>query len=385
MPTMMRHVILLAAAILSAQLPGTAHAALPSEINGQPLPSLAGMLERVTPSVVNITTEGHSPAANSMLNDPFFKRFLGKEAANGGHTISGTGSGVIIQADQGHVLTNAHVIEDADKINVTLVDGRKFTARVMGVDPRADLAVLQIPADHLVAMRFSDSDRLRVGDFVVAIGNPYGIGQTVTSGIISAMHRNPGISEYENFIQTDAPINLGNSGGPLVNLHGELVGINTAILGDQGGGSLGIGFAVPINTAASVINQIVRFGHVERGQLGIEVGDIEPEMIHSLGLKSRVGAVVAEVIPGSAAARAGIQANDVIIRLNGFPVGTAKDVKNRIGNLPIGARVKIDLAHAGNVRSVTAVIGRAGDAPPKNPHEPTSQSVGDKPSWERNF
>jgi S1-C subfamily serine protease len=277
------------------------------------------------------------------------------------------------------------VIEDAAKINVTLVDGRKFTARVVGVDPRADLAVLQIPADHLTAMGFGDSDRLRVGDFVVAIGNPYGIGQTVTSGIISAMHRNPGISEYENFIQTDAPINLGNSGGPLVNLHGDLVGINTAILGDQGGGSLGIGFAVPINTAASVINQIIRFGHVERGQLGIEVGDIDQEMIRSLGLKSRVGAVVAEVIPGSAAERAGIQPNDVIIRLNGLPVGNAKDVKNKIGNLAVGAKVKVDLAHEGKVRSVTAIIGEAGATAPKNPHQASSQSGGEKPSWERNF
>jgi len=384
MLTTMRNVILLAAVLVPIQLLNTAHAGLPAEVNGQPLPSLAGMLEKVTPSVVNVTTEGHSRAPDSMLSDPFFRRFLG-DSASGGHAITGTGSGVIIQAQHGHILTNAHVIEDADKINVTLVDGRKFTARVMGVDPRADLAVLQIPPDHLTAMNFGDSDRLRVGDFVVAIGNPYGIGQTVTSGIISALHRNPGISEYENFIQTDAPINLGNSGGPLVNLQGELIGINTAILGDQGGGSLGIGFAVPINTAASVISQIVQFGHVERGQLGIEVGDITPETVHSLGLKSRIGAQVAEVIPGSAAAQAGIRPGDIITRLNNFPVNNAKDVKNRIGNLPIGAKVNMALSHEGHPRNAIAVIGRVGEAAPKAHRPLTSQSVEDKPSWERDF
>ena len=228
MPFKMRNLILLVACALPGFMVDPVYAALPTEVNGQPLPSLSSMLEKVTPAVINISTEGRQATNDPLLNDPFFKRFFGdnpdKERA-----ISGTGSGVIIHAQRGHILTNYHVIEGADKIVVTLTDGRKFQAKVVGVDPRADLAVLQIPAEHLVAMRFGDSDRLRVGDFVVAIGNPYGIGQTVTSGIISALHRNPGISEYENFIQTDAPINLGNSGGPLVNLRGELIGINTAI------------------------------------------------------------------------------------------------------------------------------------------------------------
>ncbi len=250
--------------ILPIAAADTVCAALPTEVNGQALPSLASMLEKVTPAVVNITTEGRQPINDSLLNDPFFKRFFG-DTPPGEQPISGTGSGVIIHAQRGHILTNAHVIENADNIHVTLKDGRKYRAEVVGMDPRADLAVLQIPAERLTAMRFGDSDRLRVGDFVVAIGNPYSIGQTVTSGIISALHRNPGISEYENFIQTDAPINLGNSGGPLVNLQGELIGINTAILGDQGGGNLGIGFAVPINTAAGVITQIVQYGRLNVG------------------------------------------------------------------------------------------------------------------------
>lgn len=383
MPKIMRNVILLAAMILPAAVPTTAHAALPTEVNGQPLPSLASMLDRVTPAVVNISTEGRQQMSEPLLGDPFFKRFFGDSPSE--NPISGTGSGVIIHAQRGHILTNSHVIESADNILVTLNDGRKYQAQIVGVDPRADLAVLQIPPERLVAMPFGNSERLRVGDFVVAIGNPYGIGQTVTSGIISALHRNPGISEYENFIQTDAPINLGNSGGPLVNLQGQLIGINTAILGDQSGGNLGIGFSVPINTAAGVITQIIQHGRVERGQLGIEVQDIDINVPNNAGTRPSAGALVRWVIPKSAAEKAGVKTADVIIRLNGKNVSNAVDVKNMVGNLRIGERVNITLLRAGKPLNITIVIG----APEKNTARATpaasspAQNVGEKPFWER--
>ncbi|WMP16270.1 Do family serine endopeptidase [Thiothrix lacustris] len=350
-----RKIALFAVILFSGAAPSTVFAALPTEVNGQALPSLATMLEKVTPSVVNIATEGHQPASDSLMSDPFFKRFFG-DAPSGESQINGTGSGVIIHAQRGHILTNAHVVENADAIHVTLKDGRKYLADVVGIDPRADLAVLQIPSDHLTAMRFGDSDRLRVGDFVVAIGNPYSIGQTVTSGIISALHRNPGISEYENFIQTDAPINLGNSGGPLVNLQGELIGINTAILGDQGGGNLGIGFAVPINTAAGVITQIVQYGKVERGQLGVEVQDIDAAMARDFGMKSNVGAIISQVITNSPAEKAGIQTGDIITKLNDKNVSNAVDVKNMIGDLRVGSEVQMTVLRAGRPKNINVVI-----------------------------
>lgn len=379
----MRKMFLAATFILPLVGADTASAALPAEINGQPLPSLASMLEKVTPSVVNITTEGRQPINDTLLNDPFFRRFFGDNATGGDQKISGTGSGVIIHAQRGHILTNAHVIEGADKINVTLKDGRKFVAEVVGMDPRADLAVLQIPVDHLTAMRFGDSDRLRVGDFVVAIGNPYSIGQTVTSGIISALHRNPGISEYENFIQTDAPINLGNSGGPLVNLRGELVGINTAILGDQAGGNLGIGFAVPINTAAGVITQIVKYGKVERGQLGIEVGDTDSETARNSGLRPNEGALINQVIPNSPAAKAGIQPGDIIVQLNGKNIEGAVDVKNLVGGLRIGDEVHMTILRAGRPRNISVTIGESGTERSTLPTMGGLQNAAAQPFWEK--
>lgn len=379
----MRKIVLAAILILPLVGADIACATLPAEIDGQPMPSLASMLEKVTPAVVNIATEGRQPINNTLLNDPFFKRFFNDIPA-GERQISGTGSGVIIHAQRGHILTNSHVIEGADKIHVTLKDGRKFIAEVVGIDPRADLAVLQIPAERLTAMRFGDSDRLRVGDFVVAIGNPYGIGQTVTSGIISALHRNPGISEYENFIQTDAPINLGNSGGPLVNLRGELIGINTAILGDQAGGNLGIGFAVPINTAAGVITQIVQYGRVERGQLGIEVQDIEAGMARDFGLKSSEGAIINQVIPNSPAAKAGVEPGDIIVQLNSKNIGSAVDVKNMVGDLRIGSEVHMTVLRAGRPRNITVVIGSSGAERSSAP-DGGNQTAAGQPFWEKNI
>ncbi len=376
-------IVLLAAFILPIAAPSAVYGALPTEVNGQALPSLATMLEKITPAVVNIATEGRQPVNDSLLNDPFFKRFFG-DAPLGERQINGTGSGVIIHAQHGHILTNSHVVESADAIHVTLKDGRKYLAEVVGIDPRADLAVIQIPAERLTAMRFGDSDRLRVGDFVVAIGNPYSIGQTVTSGIISALHRNPGISEYENFIQTDAPINLGNSGGPLVNLNGELIGINTAILGDQGGGNLGIGFAVPINTAAGVITQIVRYGNVERGQLGVEVQDIDQAMARDFGIKPNEGAIINQVLAGSPAEKAGIEAGDIIIKMNTKNVYSAVDVKNIIGDLRVGTEVHMTLLRAGRPRNITVII-----APPKMEKSSAPTPAGNlqnataKPFWEK--
>jgi Do/DeqQ family serine protease len=376
-------IVLLAAFILPIAVPSTVYGALPTEVNGQALPSLATMLEKVTPAVVNIATEGRQPVNDSLLNDPFFKRFFG-DAPPGERQINGTGSGVIIHAQRGHILTNSHVVESADAIHVTLKDGRKYLAEVVGIDPRADLAVLQIPAERLTAMRFGDSDRLRVGDFVVAIGNPYSIGQTVTSGIISALHRNPGISEYENFIQTDAPINLGNSGGPLVNLSGELIGINTAILGDQAGGNLGIGFAVPINTAAGVITQIVQYGNVERGQLGVEVQDIDSAMARDFGIKPNEGAIINQILAGSPAEKAGVEAGDIIVKMNNKNVQGAVDVKNIIGDLRVGAEVNMTLLRAGRPRSITVII-----APPKMEkssapiHTGNLQNAAAQPFWEK--
>lgn len=382
MPFKMRNLILLVACALPGFMVDTVYAALPTEVNGQPLPSLSSMLEKVTPAVINISTEGRQATNDPLLNDPFFKRFFGdnpdKERA-----ISGTGSGVIIHAQRGHILTNYHVIEGADKIVVTLTDGRKFQAKVVGVDPRADLAVLQIPAEHLVAMRFGDSDRLRVGDFVVAIGNPYGIGQTVTSGIISALHRNPGISEYENFIQTDAPINLGNSGGPLVNLRGELIGINTAILGDQSGGNLGIGFAVPINTAAGIITQIVQYGKVERGQLGIEVKNIDNETARTLGVEPNSGAMIQRVLGGSAAEKAGIQQGDIVITINGINVSSAVDVKNVVGNLRVGEKVQITVIRAGKSRNITMIVDNSSTSGNGAKPAISTANSSSKPFWEK--
>ncbi|WP_245706852.1 Do family serine endopeptidase [Thiothrix caldifontis] len=379
-----RKIVLLAAFVLPIASPNAVFAALPTEINGQALPSLATMLEKITPAVVNIATEGRQPINDSLLNDPFFKRFFG-DAPPGERRINGTGSGVIIHAQRGHILTNSHVIENADAIHITLKDGRKYLAEVVGIDPRADLAVLQIPAERLTAMRFGDSDRLRVGDFVVAIGNPYSIGQTVTSGIISALHRNPGISEYENFIQTDAPINLGNSGGPLVNLNGELIGINTAILGDQGGGNLGIGFAVPINTAAGVITQIIQYGSVERGQLGVEVQDIDAEMARTFGMKPNEGAIINQILPGSPAEKAGIEAGDIITRLNSRNVQSAVDVKNIIGDLRVGSEVHMTLLRGGRPRNVTVIIAPSTmerSAIPKHTDN-IQNAANNKPFWEK--
>ncbi len=352
---------LLAAASL---LPLSAGAHMPPPaVNGQPVPSLAPVIKRVTPAVVNVSTRGHVDVQvnNPFMNDPFFQQFFGGgqgRSAPVQRQFQSLGSGVIVDADKGYILTNNHVVENADKITVTLYDNRSFTAKVIGKDPDTDVAVLQIKADGLTALPLGDSDKVQVGDFVVAIGNPFGLKHTVTAGIVSALGR-AGIEDgkYENFIQTDASINPGNSGGALIDLAGNLVGINTAIL-SRGGGNIGIGFAIPINMAHTVMDQIVKYGKVERGVLGVTIQNMSPELAKALGIDQRSGVVVTQVTPGSAAEKAGIKAGDVIVSLDGQPISSNSSVVSSIGVLRVGTPVKLGLVRDGANITVTAVIAK---------------------------
>ena len=271
-----RFINILFVLFFSFTLNSVAMARLPAAIDGQPLPSLADMLERITPAVVNISTE-QGGGNSTPVKDPVFRHFFGKNIPGQQGKAVGTGSGIIVDAENGYIVTNAHVIENAGKIIVTLKDKRQFYALLIGKDLKADVAVILIQPDRLTSMVIAESKHTRVGDFVVAIGNPYGLGQSVTSGIVSALRRTDlGIEHYEDFIQTDAPINPGNSGGALVNLRGELIGINTAILGGHSGGNVGIGFAIPADMIVNITEQLVMNGKVERGRLGIEIQDIRP-------------------------------------------------------------------------------------------------------------
>jgi serine protease DegQ len=328
-------------------------AQLPPSVGGQPLPSLAPMLEKVLPTVVNISSAHTRVVNNPLFNDPFFRHFFSvpKEEKK-----QSRGSGVIINAHTGYVVTNHHVVEKADEITVNLLDGRQLNAELVGTDPETDIAVLKVPTEDLTALSLANSDQLRVGDFVVAIGNPFGLGQTVTSGIVSALGRTGlGIEGYEDFIQTDASINQGNSGGALVNLRGELVGINTAILA-PGGGNVGIGFAIPVNMMHKVVQHLVEFGEVRRGQLGIHIQDLTPDLAATFGLKGNKGAAIAKILRKSAAERAGLHLGDVITAINGKPVHSAADVRNRIGLLRIGEKVKIKIIRKGRIHHLTAII-----------------------------
>lgn len=335
----------------------SAYAALPAAVDTQPLPTLAPMLEKTTPAVVNIATTGRVRLQqNPLLNDPFFRRFFDMPDQPRELRTQSLGSGVVIDAKQGYVMTNHHVIDKAEKIRVMLSDGRAFDADVIGTDPESDVAVIRIPAERLTAVTIANSDALRVGDFVVAIGNPFGLGQTVTSGIVSALGRSGlGIEGYEDFIQTDASINPGNSGGALVNLHGELVGINTAILA-PGGGNVGIGFAIPINMAHKIMDQLVTHGKISRGQLGVTAQDLTPELAHAFGLKAQRGTVVTEVTQGSPADRAGIKVGDIIRNVNGRNIETSADVRNHIGLLRVGETVNLEILRDGRPQKITAKI-----------------------------
>ena len=309
-------------------------AGLPLALDGETLPSLAPMLEDVLPSVVNISTEGRVSAGSSPFqSDPFFERFFNMmpDSQPRQRRTQSLGSGVIIDSESGYVVTNHHVIENADQIRVRLDDGRSFEAKVVGADPEADVAVIQIPAQGLKAINIGDSDSLRVGDFVVAIGNPFGLSQTATSGIVSALGRSGlGIEGYEDFIQTDASINQGNSGGALVNLRGELIGVNTAILA-RGGGNVGIGFAIPVNMVVSLTAQIIEFGEVRRGRLGVHIQDLTPELAQAFGVDAGSGALISKVIPDSAAKAADLREGDVITMVDGRTIKGATELRNVIG------------------------------------------------------
>ena len=332
------------------------NAALPTQLDGNEMPSLAPMLEKVTPGVVNIATEGKIQLQqNPLFNDPFFRRFFNVPNQPMERKTSSLGSGVIVDAKRGLVLTNNHVIANAHQITVTLTDGRHLEAEIVGTDPQTDVAVIKVPADNLTAVKTTDSDNLRVGDFVVAIGNPFGLGQTVTSGIVSALGRSGlGIEDYENFIQTDASINPGNSGGALVNLRGELTGINTAIIAPNGGGNVGIGLAIPINLALNIMEQIVETGEIKRGFLGVSMQDMSPSLAEAFGLKNQQGAIINEVLPGTPADKAGLRAGDIVISTDGKKIKNAADLRNRIGLLPVGEKIKFRLLRDG--KEIDAII-----------------------------
>lgn len=340
-----------------------ASAGLPVAVDGQPMPSLAPILERSMPAVVNISTSTNVRVMeNPLMQDPFFRHFFQLPDRPRQQQRSSLGSGVIVDSENGYVLTNNHVIDKADKIMVMLHDGRQLNAKLIGADPEADVAVVQIPADNLTALPISNSDNLRVGDFVIAIGSPFGLSQTVTSGIVSALGRSGlGIEGYEDFIQTDASINPGNSGGALVNLRGEFVGMNTAILA-PGGGNVGIGFAIPSNMAMTIKEALVTHGEVRRGLLGVTTQDLSPELVNAFGLKSKYGAVVSKVEGNSPAARAGLEPGDIITEVNGQKIKGSHDIRNMIGLMKIGAKVDIGLFRDNKKMYVEAKIGK--------PHRP---------------
>ena len=335
----------------------SANAALPAALDGQPLPSLAPMLESVTPAVVNISTEGHVELrTNPLFNDPFFRRFFNLPGRPLQRKTQSLGSGVIVDAARGLVLTNHHVIANADAITVKLHDGRQFSAELVGGDPDTDVAVIRIPPENLTALGLADSAGLRVGDFVVAIGNPFGLGQTVTSGIISALARSGlGITGYEDLIQTDASINPGNSGGALVNLRGELVGINTAIY-SKTGGNIGIGFAIPVNMANQIMEQLLEFGEVQRGYFGAQFQDLNPELAEAFGLPVSEGAVMVNILPDSPADTAGLKPGDVVTKFGGRRVTSAADLRNKIGLARVGDSVALNILRNGEAMQVTVAV-----------------------------
>ncbi|MEO5368759.1 MAG: DegQ family serine endoprotease [Magnetococcus sp. DMHC-1] len=350
----------LSVSILLAYPAGSQAGFWPTEVAGTPMPSLAPMLEKVMPAVVNIHTSSRIQTADHpLLSDPLFRYFfdLPNSRAQPREQIQRSlGSGVLMDAAKGYVLTNNHVIKNAQEITITLADGRNLQARKVGEDAATDIAVVQIPAERLTALHIGDSDHLRVGDFVVAIGNPFGLGSTVTSGIVSAMGRNGlGIEGYEDFIQTDASINPGNSGGALVNLRGELVGINTAILA-RGGGNVGIGFAIPVNMVRQIMTQLVDNGEVRRGLLGVQSQDLTADLATAFGLDRVGGAVVGNVVPGSGAQRAGLRRGDVVIEANGREIRNAATLRNIIGLVRVGEEVQIKFIRDGKVQEVKAIV-----------------------------
>jgi Do/DeqQ family serine protease len=347
----------------------TSFAALPDRVDGQEIPSLAPLVDRTSPAVVNIRTKQTvAQQMNPLMQDPFFRRFFGVPEGSQPREreVSSAGSGVIIDAKNGYMLTNHHVVDQADEIRIYLNDDREFDAEIVGSDPGTDIAVLKIKdPSELTEMPLGDSDNLRVGDFVLAIGNPFGLQHTVTSGIVSAKGRR-GINRdgYEDFIQTDASINPGNSGGALINLNGELVGINSAIYSSSGG-NIGIGFAIPVNIAATIMAQIIEFGEVKRGLLGVSIRDFSQETAEALGLETDnyQGALVEEVFPESPAEQAGIEVGDVIIEVDGQKVAGAGDLRTTIGLKRSGEAVEITVKRNNRKRKFKATLSELNTTP----------------------
>ena len=339
------------------------YATIPNLDNGtKPFPSLSPMLKKINPAVVNISTYSTlTQSYNPLLNDPFFRHFFDipeQPKQQQKRRQQSAGSGVIVDADDGIVMTNYHVIKESEEIRVSLIDGRSFKAKLVGSDSELDIAILQIDADNLVEVTIADSSKLEVGDFVVAIGNPFGLGQTVTTGIVSALGRSGlGIEGYENFIQTDASINPGNSGGALVNLAGELVGINTAIIAPSGG-NIGIGFAIPTNMAKASMKQIIKHGEVRRGQIGVGIQDITPALREAFDLKNgQLGVLITNVVAGSPADKAGIKSGDIILQVDGEDTISTGQLRSRIGIKQIGDKVKLTLLRDGKHKQLTVKIG----------------------------
>ena len=358
---------LLALTLVIAAPPAHAHVA------AEEMPSLAPLVKEIGPAVVNIQvtgkpkqTESQPQQPHPFFDHPFFKEFFGDREFERRRPQmrrpSALGSGVIVDAENGYLLTNNHVVEVGEEITVTLTDRRVFKAELVGADPETDVALLKIDADLLSAMPLANSDGLQVGDYVVAIGNPFGLGQTVTAGIVSAIGRSGlrlGPDSYQDFIQTDAAINVGNSGGALINLKGELVGINTAIF-TGGGGNIGIGFAIPINMARQVMDQLLTHGEIQRGRIGVQIQDLTPEIAEALGTTYQKGALVAQVLPDTPAETAGIQRGDVVVEMNGDPVTGSADLRNKVGMLRVGDAVQLTLVRDGESMTIDLAVGEAG-------------------------
>lgn len=346
---------------LALSAPFQTLAALPSQVPGQAaIPSLAPMLEKVLPAVVSVQVEGTAVQQNPKVPEEL-KKFFGEDAPDQqAQPFEGLGSGVIIDAAKGYVLTNNHVINQAQKISVQLNDGREFDAKLIGGDDQSDIALLQLQnATNLTQIAVADSDTLRVGDFAVAVGNPFGLGQTATSGIVSALGRSGlNLEGLENFIQTDASINRGNSGGALLNLNGELIGINTAILAPSGG-SVGIGFAIPSNMAQTLAKQLIQFGEIKRGLLGIKGLEMSADIAKAFNLNVQRGAFVSEVLPNSGSAKAGIKSGDVIVSLNGKPLNSFAELRSRIATTEPGSKVKLGLLRDGKPQDVEVTLDKS--------------------------
>ncbi|MFO1038762.1 MAG: Do family serine endopeptidase [Geminicoccaceae bacterium] len=350
--------ILIAAAASAVTVP--AFARWPALDPQRGVMTMAPLIDMVTPAVVNISVASRVPVAeNPLFSDPFFRRFFEMPDQPREREVLSAGSGVIVDAKRGLVLSNNHVISQASRITVTLKDGRQLEAKLVGSDPGTDIALLSIPSDDLAQLPFGDSDDLRVGDLVIAVGNPFGLGLTVTTGIVSALGRS-GISrgKFEDFIQTDAAINPGNSGGALVDTKGQLVGINTAILA-PGGGNVGIGFAVPSNMAHAIMEQLLRHGTVRRGQIGVIVQDVTPDVARSLGMRTLQGALIAEVTPGSPAERGGVKPKDIVTAVDGMALHNSSDLRNRLALVEIGSTVTLDVLRNGQRQRLQVKVGEA--------------------------